>query len=316
MKINVYHGKYNIAKRNTAVKYIVMHYVGSGSSSAGNALANCKYFAGGNRDASAHYFVDDSGIWEYADPKTYATWHCGDGGGKYGITNQNSIGVEVCINGDKPYTAKEIAYLKELVPTLMKRFNVPASRVVRHFDASRKQCPYYYVRRPAEWEKLKKIITSTTSTSTSTTTKPASTTVSSKTTNVKTGQKGLNRILSGVRGFSTLVIDGSRGPATRKAEVMAVQRGLNKDYGCYLDVDGSYGPMSKKVMSTHYAIKGHSGEFVKALQASLYCHGYSPKGIDGHFGPGMDAAVRAYQKDHGLAVDGSAGPATVASLLK
>lgn len=314
MKINVYHGKYNIAKRNTAVKYIVMHYVGSGSSSAGNALANCKFFAGGNRDASAHYFVDDSGIWEYADPKTYATWHCGDGGGKYGITNQNSIGVEVCINGDKPYTDKEIAYLKELIPHLMKSFNVPASNVVRHFDASRKRCPYYYVRRPAEWEKLKKIITSTTSTST--TTKPATSTASSKTTNIKTGQKGLNRILASTKGFSSLVIDGSRGPATRKAEVMAVQRGLNLDYRTYLDVDGSYGPKSKKVMSAHFVKKGHKGEFVKAIQASLYCHGYSPKGIDGSFGPGMDAAVRAFQKNKGLAVDGSVGPATVAALLK
>lgn len=314
MKINVYHGKYNIAKRNTAVKYIVMHYVGSGSSSAGNALANCKYFASGNHDASAHYFVDDSGIWEYADPKSYATWHCGDGGGKYGITNQNSIGVEVCINGDKPYTDKEIAYLKELVPTLMKRFDVPASRVVRHFDASRKQCPYYYVRRPAEWEKLRKIITS--SSSAPTTTKPATTTVSPTITNVKTGQKGLNRILAGTRGFTNLVIDGSRGPATRKAEVMAVQRGLNKDYGCYLDVDGSFGPKSRRVMSAHYICKGSKGELVKAVQASLYCHRYSPKGIDGSFGPGMDAAVRAFQKDYGLTVDGSCGPATVAALLK
>lgn len=314
MKINVYHGKYNIVKRNTAVKYIVMHYVGSGSSSAGNALANCKYFAGGNRDASAHYFVDDSGIWEYADPKTYATWHCGDGGGKYGITNQNSIGVEVCINGDKPYTAKEIAYLKELVPYLMKKFNVPASRVVRHFDASRKQCPYYYVRRPAEWEKLKKIITSTTSSPT--TTKPATTTVTPKSANVKTGQKGLNRILSGVKGFKSIVVNGRRDSATRKAEIMAVQRGLNVDYHCYLDVDGSFGPKSKKVMSAHYAKKGMKGEFVKAIQASLYCHGYSPKGIDGTFGPGMDAAVRAFQKNNGLAADGSVGPATVGALLK
>lgn len=160
MVINTHHGVFNVSKRIDKVRYIVLHYVGSGTSRAGNALANCKYFAGGNRNASAHYFIDDSGIWEYADPTKYYTWHCGDGNGKYGITNGNSIGIEVCINGDNPYTAKEISYLKELVPDLMRRFSVPANHVVRHYDASRKMCPYYYAKRSSEWGKLRNDITS------------------------------------------------------------------------------------------------------------------------------------------------------------
>lgn len=157
--INVYHGSYNIQRRTQSVKYIVMHYVGSGTSAAGSARANCVYFAGGNRNASAHYFVDDGGIWEYADPSAYATWHCGDGGGRYGITNANSIGIEVCINGDRPYTSKEVGYASQLVRYLMDRFGVPASRVVRHYDASRKACPYYYTPSGsggnAAWEELR-----------------------------------------------------------------------------------------------------------------------------------------------------------------
>lgn len=159
MNINKYHGGYNITKRTQSVKYIVVHYVGSGSSAAGNAKNNCIYFAGGNRNSSAHYFIDDGGIWEYADPSTYFTWHCGDGGGKYGITNANSIGIEVCQDGDKPFTEKEIAYLSELVKHLMTKFSVPASRVVRHYDASRKQCPLYYAKRSTEWAALQKRIT-------------------------------------------------------------------------------------------------------------------------------------------------------------
>ena len=159
MQINKYHGSYNISARTQAVKYIVLHYVGAGSSIAGNALNNCKYFAGGDRQASANYFVDDGGIWEYADPFKYYTWHCGDGHGKYGITNSNSVGIEVCINGDTPYTAKEIGYLKELVPYLMRQFKVPASRVVRHYDASGKMCPLYYAKRSAEWGKLRDAVT-------------------------------------------------------------------------------------------------------------------------------------------------------------
>ena len=144
MEIHEYHGDYNIKPRTQNVDYIVCHYVGDGDSSPGSALNNCKYFAGGNRDASAHYFIDDSGIWEYANPSDYYTWHCGDGHGAYGISNANSIGIEVCIDGDTPYTEAEIGYLSELVPYLMDRFGIPAERVVRHYDASRKACPYYY----------------------------------------------------------------------------------------------------------------------------------------------------------------------------
>lgn len=143
-QIERHHGSYNISRRSTTVKYIVVHYTGSGTSAAGSALANCEYFAGGNRNASANYFVDDATICEYADPKMYCTWHVGDGHGKYGISNGNSIGIEVCQNGDKPYTDAETDRLAWLVQKLMADFSVPADRVVRHYDASRKACPYYY----------------------------------------------------------------------------------------------------------------------------------------------------------------------------
>lgn len=154
MQINKYHGSYNVSKRTQSIKYIVCHYTGSGTSKAGSAKNNCIYFSGGNRGASAHYFIDDGGIWEYADPAKYYTWHCGDGHGKYGITNANSIGIEVCLDGDNPYTEKEIGYLGELVRYLMDEFDVPASRIVMHWNASRKLCPLYYAKRPSEWSKL------------------------------------------------------------------------------------------------------------------------------------------------------------------
>ncbi len=63
--------------------------------------------------------------------------------------------------------------------------------------------------------------------------------------------------------------------------------------------------------------KGAKGDEVKALQALLIGYGYScgDSGVDGSFGGATDKAVRAYQKDHGLEVDGSVGPATWGSLL-
>ena len=163
-EIERHHGSYNISRRSTTVKYIVVHYTGSGTSAAGSALANCKYFAGGNRNASANYFVDDTAICEYADPRAYYTWHVGDGRGKYGISNSNSIGIEVCQNGDRPYTEAEIDRLAWLVRKLMDDFGVPAERVVRHYDASRKACPYYYTPSGAggnsAWDALHARITS------------------------------------------------------------------------------------------------------------------------------------------------------------
>lgn len=156
--INQRHGNYNIQRRVTAVRYIVVHYVGAGTSAVGNALANCRYFAGGNRNASAHYFIDDGSIYEYADPTTYATWHCGDGRGRYGITNQNSVGIEVCNNGG-PYTGAETDRLAWLVQKLMSDFGVSADHVVRHYDASRKECPLYYVQNPGAWTELHARIT-------------------------------------------------------------------------------------------------------------------------------------------------------------
>ncbi len=54
--------------------------------------------------------------------------------------------------------------------------------------------------------------------------------------------------------------------------------------------------------------RGLSGEPVKILQAKL--------GVpsDGEFGPGTETALKAYQQQHGLKVDGIAGPDTFAQM--
>ncbi len=148
-----------------------------------------------------------------------------------------------------------------------------------------------------------------------TTTKHATTTVVPTTVDVKTGQKGLNRILATAKGFSTLVIVGKRGDSTRKAEIMAIQRGLNLDHGCFLAVDGRYGERTKRVAAAHSVKSGMKGELVKAIQASLYCHGFSTKGIDGKYGPATEEAVKSFQKSNGLAVNGIIDADTYSTLL-
>ena len=280
MKINKEHGSYNITRRTSSIKYIVCHYTGSGTSKAGSAKANCQYFGRANRRASAHYFIDDSGIWEYADPDTWYTWHCGDGHGKYGITNGNSIGIEVCMDGDNPYTETEIGYLGELVRYLMDRYDVPASRVVRHYDASRKMCPYYYAKRQSEWVELRDRITS------------------GKAPSAPSGSSGSST------SSDTLAVDGKVGPAT----VKAWQRIMGTT------VDGVIGGQSSASKKCHSAINAiryttfkRGSQLICAVQRKLGCK------VDGLLGP---QTIKAIQKHLGVEQDGHFGPATAKALQR
>lgn len=61
--------------------------------------------------------------------------------------------------------------------------------------------------------------------------------------------------------------------------------------------------------------RGSKGELVTQLQDLLSKDGYK-LAIDGIFGSGTQSCVRAFQKKHGLVVDGIVGPKTWAELLK
>ena len=130
---------YNKTKRSQKPKYIVVHDTGNSGKGA-NAKAHFNYFNGGDRGASADFFVDDKEALQVNDYNTYYTWHCGDGKGKNGITNSNSVGIEICINSDGDYN-KAVMRARALVAKLMKELNIPLSNVVRHYDASGKICP-------------------------------------------------------------------------------------------------------------------------------------------------------------------------------
>jgi len=128
---------YNFSSRNgQSIKYIVMHFTGNQNDTA---LGNANYFGGGNRNASAHYFVDNDNIVQVVEDDN-ASWNCGDGNGEYGITNQNSIGIEMCGNNGNISTSTETNTI-ELVKYLMNKYSISSDRVVRHYDASRKICP-------------------------------------------------------------------------------------------------------------------------------------------------------------------------------
>ena len=139
MNITVNHTTTNFSTNWTTKKYIVWHDTGvRGQSDEQNAA----YFKTVHRAASAHYFIDEDSITEVVDPN-YVAWHCGDGNGLYGITNQNSIGIELCVEANGLFKPETIANAVWLGKKLMKDFGIPLENNVRHYDASRKNCPQF-----------------------------------------------------------------------------------------------------------------------------------------------------------------------------
>lgn len=77
-------------------------------------------------------------------------------------------------------------------------------------------------------------------------------------------------------------------------------------------------PVKTVDISLPQIAKGSKGEAVQALQRLLSTYGYSlgtKNPFDGDFGTKTDTAVRAYQKENGLEVDGIVGVKTWAKLL-
>ena len=91
---------------------IVVHYTG------GRGLA------GGNRGASAHWFVDGSGEAVASVPEADTAWHAGNFN-----FNRMSIGVEVVSDGGD-FTEGEIRDLRELVQGIRRRWSIPAENVI------------------------------------------------------------------------------------------------------------------------------------------------------------------------------------------
>jgi N-acetylmuramoyl-L-alanine amidase len=135
--------------RETAIIKLVLHYTaGDGDTAEGNA----NYFAGANRNASVHYFVDeDSVVQTVLD--TDIAWHAGDW-----ETNKCSIGIEMCSRKDKSgvyyIPDKTINNAQYLVKQLMKKYGIPLNNVIRHYDVTGKKCPAPMVDE-AKWEAFK-----------------------------------------------------------------------------------------------------------------------------------------------------------------
>ena len=97
-----------------------------------------------------------------------------------------------------------------------------------------------------------------------------------------------------------LVIDGALGPKSEKAFCRCLQKWLNEKKGAGLDVDGSFGPLTRGAIK--FTLKeGNAGIPVRVAQAMLMRNGFDPGGCEGHMDKQTVDAVYAFKKDRQLA---------------
>lgn len=132
-----------ISKKNCYIgqnrpAYIVIHETDNWSKGA-DAKAHATAMENGNLAGTVHYYVDSKSIYQTLDHSDGA-WAVGDGKGKYGITNRNSISIEICVNPETDYYTA-VDKTEQLAALLLKQYGWKTDRLKRHYDASGKHCP-------------------------------------------------------------------------------------------------------------------------------------------------------------------------------
>lgn len=170
--------KYNrtrLQRSKKDIQYIVVHYVGE----LGDAKANAEWYAGGDRRASADFYVGFSGdVWQGNRYYDYYSWHCGGGrqsthGGEcFGqCKNSNSVGIEMCVrkcstksmlatDSDWFFEYATVQATVQLVQELMQELDIDIDHVIRHYDVTGKYCPNPYLDElhPGEWARFKALV--------------------------------------------------------------------------------------------------------------------------------------------------------------
>lgn len=134
------------------IEYIVIHYTGNVNDTAKN---NAEYFRDNSVKSSAHYFCWENTIYQSV-LAFYPAYAVGLGKRKEPYfryptfwkkcTNSNSISVEICgskRSSEASENTKDTA--ANLVAYLLEFYNLPLSRLIRHYDVTGKRCPAWAV---------------------------------------------------------------------------------------------------------------------------------------------------------------------------
>lgn len=330
--------KYNFAKGRSGykIKYLVLHYTANKGDTAEN---NAKYFnrnlkAEGKSVASAHYFVSDKQIFQVVEDEDTA--YAVGGGTSYGALNSNSLSIEMCcwIDGTVSETTEENAL--ELAKYLMNKHGISIENVIRHYDCNsiRKVCPnwsdnnwqrWWNFKAKLEGKEIENIIVESkpieNKPQVNNTSKLVSMEVSQKVLGDKCkdiqtkliylgydlgqyknngifGKMTYNAIINFQRDHSDILeVDGSCGNATTSL--------INKLYNAKVQANNRRESKLLEKVKYKQVVYGKLGSHVYLLQSILTELGYNVNGIDGHCGNGLTNAIKAYQRDNRLTVDGS-----------
>ena len=132
--------------------------------------------------------------------------------------------------------------------------------------------------------------------------------------NVKKGQKWLNTNYKDTikkHCGALLGEDGAYGSKSRAAAICVWKDLCNRKHGAKLDPSNSnFLDSCKKAAKKATIKKGASGTFVYLIEFVLAAKGFYFGAMDAEFGSGLYAAVKSFQKERGLTVDGVVGPDT------
>lgn len=138
--------------RAAKIAYIVMHFT---ANNGDTAQGNANYFARTAVGASAHYFVDKSGVVQSV-PESDTAYHCGAKQYKHATCrNANSVGVEMCsqiVGGEYVIMPDTVNNAVRLVKSLVGRYHIDRRHILRHYDVTGKNCPAPWVSHPEQFE--------------------------------------------------------------------------------------------------------------------------------------------------------------------
>lgn len=139
---------------------IVIHNTGNDNDTARN---NCFYFGsqGSNeRNAGAHFFIDQNGTIGKSIPMNRSAWSVGNPKGAYApgpyshnLDNFNTVSIELCDIMSREPSEAMLESLDKVVAHI-KKYCKNVQYIVRHYDIVRKDCPHRYVEDEKAWRKL------------------------------------------------------------------------------------------------------------------------------------------------------------------
>lgn len=236
-----------------------------------------EYMKNNNNTVSFHYAIDDKEIVQGIEENRNA-WNTGDG--RNGKGNRYGIAIEICYSksgGDRFDLAEKNAV--KFIAEKLKEKGWGIDQVKKHQDFNGKYCPHRTL--DLGWERF------------------------------------LNMIREGL-GQTTSNSNEVQNTDDKKEVIRKLQHAYNISYKTNLVEDGIKGAKTEAAMRNHYLKNFTKNELVKWVQDRLVNHKHysiGKSGIDGKYGKDTENAVRQFQKDNGLTVDGKAGYNTISILI-